>query len=347
MSIAVRTGGVRLPPLPSVRDLVKLYKLRAIKQLSQNFLMDERLTDKIVRAAGNITDHYVCEVGPGPGSITRSIIKMMPQRVIVVEKDPRFLPTLELLQESCKKYTDLKIEIGDILSYNLERGFEGAPKKEWHKGPPPINLIGNLPFSVSTHLIIRWLDAVSQKSSAWTYGRTSMTLTFQKEVGERMIAGPGEPQRCRLSVMCQLWCNINYKFTIPGRAFIPKPDVDVAVVTLTPLKTPLVDVPFAMVEKVLRTVFNTRQKYCEKSIKNLFPESVSEELTQKLLILSEVNPTRRPFELTNEDFVRICYAYKLLCDEYPGLIEYNYRMQKDLLMEYLEKFDSTLQEAGH
>ncbi|XP_066142655.1 mitochondrial dimethyladenosine transferase 1 [Euwallacea fornicatus] len=342
MSTALRVSGARLPPLPSIRDLIKMYRLRAIKQLSQNFLMDERLTDKIVRAAGNITNHHICEVGPGPGSITRSILKKQPKRLIVIEKDPRFVPALELLRESCKEDIDMQIDIGDIMHHNLEKTFEGAPKREWDYSSPPIHLIGNLPFSVSTHLIIRWLEAVSQKSSAWSYGRTPMTLTFQKEVGERMIAPPGDKQRCRLSVMCQMWCDVHYKFTIPGTAFVPKPDVDVAVVTLWPLRHPLVDIPFSMVEKVVRTMFNMRQKYSEKSIMRLFPDCVAEELTKKMIVLAEIDPTTRSFQLTNEDFVHICYAYKLLCEEYPQLEEFNFRMPKVQREEYLQKFESSV-----
>jgi len=338
----MRTSRLRLPPLPSVRDLVKLYRLRAIKQLSQNFLMDERITDKIVRAAGNIKGHHVCEVGPGPGSITRSIVKQQPRSLVVVEKDPRFIPSLEILQEACSTYTDMKIEVGDILTYNLEAGFQEVSKTDWTEGIPPIHLIGNLPFSVSTYLIIKWLEFVSQKTSAWTYGRTSMTLTFQKEVGERMIAAPNDSQRCRLSLMCQFWCDVQYKFTIPGKAFVPKPDVDVAVMTLVPLKNPLIDASFHMVEKVVRTVFNMRQKYCKRGVERLFPECISEELTRKLFILSEIHPTTRPFQLSNEDFVRICYAYKLLCDEYPGLADYNYRMPKILKEQYLQNFQARL-----
>lgn len=330
-------SSLRLPPLPTVRDLVKLYRLRARKQLSQNFLMDERLTDKIVKAAGKINGHHVCEVGPGPGSITRSIIKKMPKRLIVVEKDPRFVPSLELLQEASKPHVNMHIEIGDILMYNLEKGLEGAPISEWTHSLPPIHLIGNLPFSISTILIIRWLERISQKTSAWTYGRTSMTLTFQKEVGERMVGQPGTVHRCRLSVMCQLWCDVHYKFTIPGTAFVPKPDVDVAVVTLYPLKTPLIDLPFKMVEKVIRTIFSTRQKYSRNSAENLFPKSLREELTKRFFVMAEVESTKRPYQLTNEELVRLCYAYKSICDENLDILEYNYRGPKHLAEDNFEK----------
>lgn len=133
---------IRLPPLPTIRDLVKLYRLRAIRQLSQNFLMDENITNKIVRAAGYIKNHYVCEVGPGPGGITRSILKYSPKKLIVVEKDPRFLPTLELLKESCLSTSEMHIDVDDIKNYNLGLCFVGAPKHEWNDQSPPIHLIG-------------------------------------------------------------------------------------------------------------------------------------------------------------------------------------------------------------
>lgn len=139
----LKVANIRLPPLPTVRDLVKLYRLTALKQLSQNFLMDERLTDKFVKAAGKINNHYVCEVGPGPGGITRSIIKRCPKKLIVVEKDPRFLPTLQLLQEACKSYTEMNIELDDIRNYNFEVGFKGVEPHDWFGVPPPIHLIGN------------------------------------------------------------------------------------------------------------------------------------------------------------------------------------------------------------
>ncbi|XP_063931012.1 dimethyladenosine transferase 1, mitochondrial [Zophobas morio] len=327
MSVAT---SLRLPPLPTVRDLIKLYKLRALRQLSQNFLLDERITDKIVKAAGKIHNHHVLEVGPGPGSITRSIIKRQPKKLIVVEKDPRFLPTLELLKEASQNHVKMEIEINDIRSYNFEAGFADSSCNEWTDRPPPIHLIGNLPFSVSTNLIIRWLHQISQKSSAWSFGRTPMTLTFQKEVAERIVAPVTDEQRCRLSVMCQFWCDVDHKFTIPGKAFLPKPDVDVGVVTFTPLKYPLVKLEFKMVEKVIRTIFNMRQKYAIKGGSRLFPENLRDELGLKLFALADVDQRTRPFELTNEEYARICYAYKLICEEYPDIEKYDFRAPKNV-----------------
>ncbi|XP_044735308.1 dimethyladenosine transferase 1, mitochondrial [Chrysoperla carnea] len=323
----------RLPPLPTIRDLIKLYRLRALKQLSQNFLLDERITDRIVRAAGHIDGNYVCEVGPGPGGITRSIIRQFPKKLIVVEKDPRFLPSLELLSEACDGSTKMDIVIGDIMSYNLEEAFKDAPKHTWDEKPPPINLIGNLPFSVSTHLIIRWLESISERKSAWCNGRTRMTLTFQKEVAERMCAPIMSAQRCRLSVMCQLWCKVNHVFTIPGKAFVPKPQVDVGVVTLTPLSKPLTNLPFKMVEKVLRHIFNMRQKYALRGGEVLFPDDMREELGLKLFSIADIDPTTRPFQITNIEFAKLCQAYNTICEEFPQVRNYDFRASKKLIME--------------
>lgn len=141
--MSVAKAKIRLPPLPTIRDIIKLYRLRAIRQLSQNFLMDENLTNKIVRAAGFIKNHYVCEIGPGPGGITRSILKFQPKKLILVEKDPRFLAGLELLKEACKDTTEIKVDIDDIKNYNLELSFQGVPKHDWFDTPPPVHLIGN------------------------------------------------------------------------------------------------------------------------------------------------------------------------------------------------------------
>ena len=152
----------RLPPLPAVRDLLNLYRLQAVKQLSQNFLLEPKLTSKIVAAAGNITDGYVCEVGPGPGSLTRVILSRNVRQLIVVEKDKRFAPPLEMLTEASSGR--MSVIWGDVLSHNLATSFPvGDASCKWNDQPPNIHIIGNLPFNIATPLLIRWLKAISEK----------------------------------------------------------------------------------------------------------------------------------------------------------------------------------------
>lgn len=313
----------KLPPLPTIRELIRLYKLRALKHFSQNFILDLKLTGKIVRHAGDIENGEVCEVGPGPGNITRSILQMCPKKVLLVEKDTRFRPMLELLQQCTT--TQIDIAFADIMGFDMTTSFSESNRRKWEDEPPNIHLIGNLPFNVSTHLIIMWLKDISLKKSAWAYGRVPMTLTFQHEVCERMVAGPSERQRCRLSVMCQNWCTPKYRFTIPGKAFVPKPDVDVGVMHIEPLIEPVIPVKFEIVEKVLRTVFNFRQKYSFKSVGNLFPEKQREKLTDEIYAISKLDPHRRAFEFTNEEWKRLIYAYCQICDREPRLYKYDFR----------------------
>ncbi|XP_063299496.1 dimethyladenosine transferase 1, mitochondrial [Pelobates fuscus] len=323
MSITQKLSTLRLPPLPTIGEIIKLYKLKAEKQLSQNFLLDLRLTDKIVRRAGNLEDAYVCEVGPGPGGITRSLINAGVADLLVVEKDTRFIPGLMMLNEA--SMGKVRIVHGDILTYKMDRAFPGHLKKQWDDDVPNVHIIGNLPFNVSTPLIIKWLEHVANRSGPFVYGRTQMTLTFQKEVAERMTASTGGRQRSRLSIMCQYLCNVKNSFTIPGSAFVPKPEVDVGVVQFTPLIQPQIEQPFKLVEKVVRSVFQFRGKYCHHGVANLFPEEHRLKLTEKLLMLADVDPTRRPYELSMSHFRDLCNVYRQLCDQDPNLFSYNFR----------------------
>lgn len=335
-TIIKATGG-RLPPLPTIRDLVKLYKLRAIKQLSQNFLMDERLTDKIVKAAGAIQNHHVLEVGPGPGGITRSIIRKQPNHLIVVEKDRRFIPSLELLAQAAPENTKMEIVRGDILQYSVANAFPDCPVTDWLGPRAPVHLIGNLPFAISTRLLVNWLKDISLHRAAWAYGRTSMTLTFQQEVAERIVAPLLSSQRCRLSVMSQIWTRPELRFTIPGAAFVPKPQVDVGVVTLVPLKVPMTNLPFDLVEKVIRHIFSMRQKYCRRGIQTLFPEDVRDDLTEKLFKLAEVDPLARSFELSVEECCRLSDAYHQIIENQPELNDFNHRACRKIISEEIRE----------
>ncbi|XP_058461703.1 dimethyladenosine transferase 1, mitochondrial-like [Malaya genurostris] len=330
---SIAKSGARLPPLPTIRDLVRLYKLRAIKQLSQNFLMDERLTNKIVRAAGNIADNHVLEVGPGPGGITRSIIRMFPRQLVVVEKDRRFLPTLQLLSEASKELLQMDVVCGDILDYRTGDAFPDCPRTDWQGKRAPVHIIGNLPFAISTRLLINWLREMSLQTGAWSYGRSSLTLTFQKEVAERIVAPILAENRCRLSVMNQIWSRAEMKFLIPGKAFVPKPDVDVGVVTIIPLKKPLTTVHFDVVEKVIRHIFSMRQKYCRRGVENLYPPERRDELTELTFRMADVDPLARSFQLSTEECLRIAEAYDELIRFNPGMEHYNYRAPKQFVEE--------------
>ncbi|XP_004674211.1 PREDICTED: dimethyladenosine transferase 1, mitochondrial isoform X1 [Condylura cristata] len=313
----------RLPPLPTIREIIKLFRLQAMKQLSQNFLLDLRLTDKIVRKAGDLTNSHVYEVGPGPGGITRSILNAGVSELLVVEKDIRFIPGLQMLSDAAPG--KLRIVHGDVMTFKIEKAFPESLKRQWEDDPPAVHIIGNLPFSVSTPLIIKWLDNISQRDGPFTYGRTQMTLTFQKEVAERLTASTGSKQRSRLSVMAQYLCHVQHVLTIPGRAFLPKPEVDVGVVHFTPLVQPRIQQPFRLVEKVIRNAFQFRRKYCHRGLGMLFPEAQRLENTGKLLELAEVNPTLRPGQLSVSHFKSLCDVYRKMCDEDPHIFAYNFR----------------------
>lgn len=151
----------RLPSLPAVRDLLNLYRLRAVKQLSQNFLLEPKLTSKLVSVAGKIDCGYVCEVGPGAGSLTRVILSRNVKQLVVVEKDKRFRPTLEMLADASGQR--MSIVWGDVLSHNLASSFPPEASCDWEGPPPNIHIIGNLPFNVATPLLIRWLHAMSER----------------------------------------------------------------------------------------------------------------------------------------------------------------------------------------
>ncbi|KAF6116561.1 transcription factor B1, mitochondrial [Phyllostomus discolor] len=152
-----------------------------------------------------------------------------------------------------------------------------------------------------------------------------MTLTFQQEVAERLTASTGSRQRSRLSVMAQHLCHVRHLFTIPGRAFVPKPQVDVGVVHFTPLVRPAIQQPFELVEKVVQSAFHFRRKYCHRGLGMLFPEAQRLESTEKLLQGADVDPTLRPTQLSVSHFRSLCDVYRKMCDEDPHLFAYNFR----------------------
>ncbi|OQR71490.1 dimethyladenosine transferase 1 [Tropilaelaps mercedesae] len=313
----------RLPPLPTPADLLRFYRLRALKQLSQNFLLDPRICAKVVRSSGKLKGAHVIEVGPGPGCLTRPILEQGAESVVVIEKDRRFLPTLKLLADATNNR--VKVVHGDVLLQELHNLIPPEKAEPWEGHLPNIHLIGNLPFSISTILIVRWMKMVSERTGAWKFGRTRMTLTFQKEVADRITCTRDNPERCRLSVLVQGYCYTKSCMEISGGSFVPPPMVNVGVVRVVPRIEPLFKQPFDIVEKVLRCLFNTKRKEIRNPIKNLVPENLRKDLVPEILKMANVDPEANTLFLDIEEFSRICDVYAKLCDEIPGFSGFDYR----------------------
>lgn len=328
----------RLPPLPTIREIVRLYKIRAVKQLSQNFLLNEHIINKIVKQAGLLKDSTVIEVGPGPGGITRSIMKKSPKRVILVEKDYRFQSSLEMLQEVFTlENRQMDIHYKDILRTDLSQFFAEDERIPWETSCRHIHIIGNLPFNISTPLVIQWFNDIAERSKLWSLGRVRMTLTFQKEVAERLVAKQFENQRCRLSLVAQAFTQPTLRFIIPGSAFLPKPDVDVGVVTFEPLVTPQTTLEFDFFVKFVRHLFSFRQKYAIRCMETLFPLDRRKELALLLFKLADLDPTTRPCHFSIAQVNKLASAYEYLLERNPELSSYNYRASRTVLSSKFTK----------
>lgn len=314
----------RLPPMPSVRDLLRMYGIRAMRKLSQNFLLDPRLAKRLVRACGNMRDRHVIEVGPGPGSLTRPLLELGARRVVAIEKDERFAPTLQLLTEASAGR--LQVVLGDIFHQQLEDLIPEELSVPWDADElPGAHLVGNLPFSVASPLLVRWLRQISRREGPFQRGRVPLALTFQLEVAQRINAPVLDPQRCRLSVLCQAYCTAQHKLTLNGSSFVPPAEVDVGLVRLVPLKEPMIQQPFDLVEKVVNCLFNGRQKVLTNGVRNLFPRD-RQDLVQRLIGLAQVDPLTRIVQLSVQEMSRICQVYEELCAQEPQLRQYNFRL---------------------
>lgn len=249
------------------------------------------------------------------------------QSLHVVEKDARFIPSLDVLHEA----TDgiVIVHHDDILKFDMTHLFDEELCYPWEDKSPPIHIIGNLPFSISTPLIVRWLQDIANKEGAWRYGRVPLTLTFQKEVCERLVAPMSDAQRSRLSIMSQAYCYVEHHFTIPGKAFSPPPEVDVGVVTLTPRIQPLVDTPFMVLEKLVKHIFHFRQKQCKRGAQTLYPAD-RKDLLLELFSTADVDPTISPTRLHMEEFKRLAVVYAQQCERDPDLLDFDYRSKEHL-----------------
>ncbi len=243
---------VDLSSLPPLREIIREHDLRAEKKLGQNFLLDLNLTDKIVRAAGNLTDCTVFEIGPGPGGLTRSLLgNDGVKKVIAIEFDPRAVKALQSLNDVAENHLD--IIHGDALESDL-CSLSNAPRA----------IVANLPYNIATPLLINWLRQIRGGDDSYR----SMTLMFQKEVAQRITARVGDKSYGRLAVLCQWLCDVKLSFDVPASAFTPPPKITSSIVHFRP-KEDIGEVPaFESVGKITAAAFGQRRKMIRSSLKS-------------------------------------------------------------------------------
>ncbi|PKK70445.1 S-adenosyl-L-methionine-dependent methyltransferase [Rhizophagus irregularis] len=306
----------QFPRLLAVRDLVKIYGLTAKSQLSQNFILDKNITDKIVKYAKiSQNDTLVVEVGPviflGPGLLTRSILETGISNIVAIEKDGRFLPTLMQLAEASEH--TLKIIKGDMLKIDHEKIMKAAHIDEDRIQVSNLHLIGNLPFNIASSFIVQWIKMLSDRSGIFKFSNITMTLMFQKEVGDRIIADTTSPQRGRMSVLVQSFCEVKKIYEVPSSVFVPRPKVDASVIQLTALPNPFLKAPVNLLEEIVGYFYLFRRKTLN-SIFNKLQKNLSEnkkEIILKIIEQLNVDMSLRPENLTAEQF---CYLTKLFYD---------------------------------
>jgi 16S rRNA (adenine1518-N6/adenine1519-N6)-dimethyltransferase len=264
--------------LPPLREVIARHELSARKSLGQNFLLDLNLTAKIARAAGDLSACDVLEVGPGPGGLTRGLLAEGARRVVAVEKDARCLPALA---EIAVAYPGrLEVVEGDALAIDHAALLT-----------PPVRIVSNLPYNVGTELLTRWLDVPD-----WPPFWQSLTLMFQREVAERIVAKPGSKAYGRLSILAQWRCEARIVMDLPPEAFTPAPKVRSAVVHLTALPEPRFPADPKVLTKLTAAAFGQRRKMLRAALKGLAPD------IEARLRAAGIEPTRRAEELPIEAF---------------------------------------------
>ena len=264
--------------LPPLKDVISKHQLRAKKSLGQNFLLDLNLTSKIARYAGNLDQFDILEIGPGPGGLTRSLLNEGARKVVAIEKDSRCIEALEEIQATFPGR--LKLLQGDALSTNASEHLAD-----------PVRIIANLPYNIGTELLVRWLT-----SKTWPSFWQSMTLMFQKEVANRIVASPGSKAYGRLSVMSQWRCDTKIAFNVPATAFTPPPKVESTLVHFEALKEPKFPAEVEVLEFVVSKAFNQRRKMLRGALKGYFQN------VEEGLLSIGVLPTKRAEDITVQEY---------------------------------------------
>jgi len=263
------------PTLPPLRDIIAAFHLDARRKLGQHFLLDENLTAKIARQAGDLTGRHIVEVGPGPGGLTRALLGTEATEVVAVEVDPRAAEAVRALAVLRPR---LRVIEADALNSDLTSLV-----------PAPRQIVANLPYNIATPLLIGWL----RQAAAWE----RFTLMFQLEVAERIAASVDSPAYGRLSVLAQWVCEVSLLMRIPPSAFTPPPKVVSAVVGLIPRPVQPEPALFTSMERVTAAAFGQRRKMLRGSLRSLGGEG--------LLERARISGERRAETLTVAEFQRL------------------------------------------
>ncbi|WP_170418474.1 16S rRNA (adenine(1518)-N(6)/adenine(1519)-N(6))-dimethyltransferase RsmA [Ruegeria arenilitoris] len=264
--------------LPPLREVIAKHQLSARKSLGQNFLLDLNLTAKIARQAGDLSQCDVLEIGPGPGGLTRGLLAEGARKVVAVEKDTRCIAALE---EIAAAYPGrLAVINGDALEIDPLEHLT-----------PPIRVAANLPYNVGTELLVRWLTPPE-----WPPFWQSLTLMFQREVAERIVAQPGTKAYGRLAILAQWRAEARIAMSLPPGAFTPPPKVSSAVVHLTALPEPRFPADAGILSRVVAAAFNQRRKMLRASLKGMAPD-IEDRLTA-----AGIKPTDRAEQISLEAF---------------------------------------------
>ncbi|UUP19047.1 16S rRNA (adenine(1518)-N(6)/adenine(1519)-N(6))-dimethyltransferase RsmA [Nitratireductor thuwali] len=272
-----------LDGLPPLRDVIQRHGLSARKSLGQNFLLDLNLTGKVARAAGTLEGVTVIEVGPGPGGLTRALLAEGAAKVVAIERDERCLAAMA---EIAAHYPGrLEIIAGDAMKTDFA---------ELAGENPAVKIVANLPYNIGTELLVRWLTVKD-----WPPYYRSMTLMFQREVAERIVARPGDGHYGRLGVLAGWRTEARIAFDVPPQAFTPPPKVVSSVVHIEPRRKP-VAVDVKKLAQVTEAAFGQRRKMLRQSLKSLGGE--------RLLEGVGIDPTRRAETLSVEEFAALANA---------------------------------------
>lgn len=276
----------QIDDLPPLRDVISTYGLNAKKSLGQNFLLDLNLTSRIARSAGDLSDCTVLEIGPGPGGLTRALLAAGAKRVVAIEKDSRCLPALAEISDHYPGR--LEVIEGDALQLDPVI-LTGGDK---------VRIAANLPYNVGTQLLLNWIT-----TPVWPPFWSSLTLMFQKEVGERIAAQPGSKAYGRLGVLAGWRCKGGILFDISPKAFTPPPKVTSAVVHLIPNDNPL-PCDLVSLEKVTAAAFGQRRKMLRASLKSLSGDA------ENLIRHAGLEPTSRAEEIDIGGFAALANVFK-------------------------------------